>query len=43
VALRGESSPSRRSGSRRLRCTSWRGDGSPASFGLRSARGRVPA
>jgi len=32
--LRGESSPARRSGTRRLRCTAWRDDGSRASRAL---------
>jgi hypothetical protein len=41
--LRGESSPSRRSGSRKLRCTSWRDDGSRATRALRSAQARLPA
>src|SRR5262249_6560223 len=41
--LRGESSPVRRSGSRRRRCRGWRGDGSHANFGLRNDRGRLPA
>src|SRR5882724_1076648 len=41
--LRGESSPSRRPGIRRLRCTSWRDDGSRATRGLRSAQARLPA
>jgi hypothetical protein len=41
--LRGESSPSRRSGSRRLRCTSWRDDESRATRALRSGRARLPA
>jgi hypothetical protein len=41
--LRGESSPVRRSGSRRLRCTSWRDDGSRAIRALRSAQARPPA
>src|SRR5882762_7594661 len=34
--LRGESSPSRRPGTRRQRCTWWRGDGSRASRAPRS-------
>src|SRR5882672_4187992 len=41
--LRGESSPARRSKIRRPRCTSWRGDGSRATRGLRSAQARLPA
>ena len=41
--LRGESSPARRSGSRRQRCRGWRGGGSRASRAPRSGRGRVPA
>src|SRR5258706_212368 len=41
VLLRGESSPARRSGIRRLRCTAWRGDGSRAIAGPRSDRDRL--
>src|SRR6202048_1639860 len=41
--LRGESSPVRRSGTRRLRCKVCRDDGSPATRGPRSARGRLLA
>src|SRR2546421_53356 len=41
--LRGESSPSRRPGIRRLRCTSWRDDGSRANRALQSAQARPPA
>src|SRR5205823_7830521 len=41
--LRGESSPSRRPGIRRLRCTSWRDDGSRANRALRSAQAQLPA
>src|ERR1700738_1683570 len=43
VVLRGESSPVRRSGTRRLRCKVCRDDGSPATRGPRSARGRLLA
>src|SRR5258707_10977479 len=43
MLLRGESSPARRSGIRRLRCTAWRGDGSRAIAGARSDRARPPA
>ena len=38
--LRGESSPSRRPGIRRPRCTTWRDDGSRANLALRSDRAR---
>ena len=41
--LRGESSPVRRSGIRRRRCTRSRDDGSHASLVPRSGRGRAPA
>jgi serine/threonine protein kinase len=40
---RGEWRPSRRSGSRRLRCTWWRDGGSRANLALRSGRARPPA
>jgi hypothetical protein len=36
------SSPFRRSGTRKRRCTAWRDGGSPASRGLRNGRGRLP-
>src|SRR6266436_2735464 len=41
--LRGESSPSRRSGIHRLRCTVWHDGGSPASRVPHNAQGRPPA
>src|SRR5215467_8854973 len=41
--LRGESSPARRSGIRRLRCTASRGDESQAIDAPRSARAQLPA
>ena len=41
--LRGKLSPARRSGSHKPRCTVWRGGGSRASRGPRSARARLPA
>src|SRR6202158_3625792 len=41
--LRGESFPARRSGIHKLRCTSWRDDGSRATRALRSAQARLPA
>ena len=40
---RGEWRPSRRSGSRRLRCTWWRDGGSRANLALRSGRARLLA
>ena len=40
-ALRGEWPLVRGSGSRKRRCTAWRGDGNLASLALRNARGRV--
>ena len=40
--LRGKSSPARRSGRHRRRCTRWRDDGSRASPVRRSTQGRVP-
>jgi hypothetical protein len=39
--LRGESSPARRSRSRKSRCTSWRGGGSRAIRGFRNGRARL--
>jgi hypothetical protein len=41
--LRGESSPVRRSGIRKPRCTAWHDDGSRASHVPRNARGQPPA
>ena len=41
-AAEGESSPARRSGRRRRRCTAWRDGGSRASLVLRNVQGRVP-
>src|SRR5260370_30063920 len=41
--VRGESSPARRSRIHKLRCTSWRDDGSRATRALRSAQARLPA
>jgi hypothetical protein len=43
VVLKGDPSPFRRSGNRRLRLPVYRDDGSPASRGPHNARGRFPA